>query len=87
VSITVFRASLELFGGGGLTAAQVKTLNGCTTAQGADLQELLDTVPNPVLALLDRATWADRCSSICYLAQEQLMFTTEQDLKEALGID
>lgn len=86
LSITIFRASLELFSAGDVTAAQVKMLCGCTTAQGLDMQDILDTAPNPVLALLDRARWAATISSACYLAQEQLMFTTENALKAELGV-
>lgn len=83
LNLWILSCSLRLFQRGEMTALEVQTVNGCSLQQGADLQQILDTVPNPAF---EKATWADRCYSLCYLAQEQVLNGTEAELRAKLGV-
>ncbi len=85
-----FEFGLTLFSAGLVTRAQVKAALNCSTAQGNDLDDIMDTMPTSILTALNaaaRARWPGNMRAILTSGLQGFYgLTTEAACKTAMGI-
>ena len=71
-----------------MTNTEVKALFSCTTLQGDELQEILDTKPDVLASDVERATWAQKIGAIAFAANCHFTgFETASEVRGQLGLD
>ena len=91
IDLHVLWQLLHMYEAGIVDAAYIKTRHSLTTPQGADLDELLATMPGLILTALNataRARWADTVYAVLYIGSEgNTGFNSEALARAALGTD
>lgn len=84
-----FRACVQLFDTGDLTANNIAAALNLTSTQRTELDEILATRPGGLAALLTRAQWVHKVDSVIVLASlgSYAGYMTPADVRGQLGIN
>jgi len=87
IDIEEFEDLLVMYEAGEVGAALIKSRFSCTTPQADDVDDILATIPNPLLGVLVRARWAHLVAAICRSGLRGVAaYDTPAELEAELGV-